>query len=133
MRVAPNRFDLLAHDRWAEPLDENFTRVMTQNLSILLHTDRIVVYPWPMDKKPHYRVEIEVLRFESNSAGEGQLSARWTVIDEICKEASHLNESHLWRPAKEKSTDASVSALSETVADLSREIAKTIIAIDRHR
>ena len=36
---------------------------MTQNLSILLHTDRIVVYPWPTDQKPHYRVEIEVLRF----------------------------------------------------------------------
>jgi uncharacterized protein len=132
-RVAPNRFDLLAHDRWAEPLDENFTRVMTQNLSLLLHTDQIVVYPWPMDKKPHYRVEIEVLRFESNSAGEGQLSARWTIIDEICKGAPNLNESHLSRPAKEKSTDASVSALSETVADLSREIAKTVMAIDRQR
>ena len=71
--------------------------------------------------------------FESNSAGEAQLSARWTVIDEICKEAPNLNESYLSRPAKEKSTDASVSALSETVADLSREIAKTVIAIERQR
>jgi uncharacterized protein len=132
-RVAQNRFDLFAHDRWAEPLDENLTRVLTQNLSILLRTDRIVVYPWTMDKKPHYRVEIEVLRFESNSAGEGQLSARWAVVDETGKEAPNLNESHLSRPAKEKSIDASVSALSETVADLSREIAKTVIAVDRQR
>src|SRR5262249_12356587 len=57
--------------------------------------------------------------------------ARWTVIDEICNGAPYLKESHLSRTAKEKSTDASVSALSETVADLSREIAKTVIAIDR--
>ena len=52
MRVAQNRFDLSENDRWAEPLDENLTRVLAKNLSVLLRTDRIVVYPWPIDKKP---------------------------------------------------------------------------------
>jgi len=132
-RVAQNRIDLSEDDRWAEPLDENLTRVLAQNLSVLLRTDRIVVYPWPIDKKPDYRVEIQVLRFESNSAGDGQLSARWTVIDENGKEAPNLKESRLTRPAKEKSTDGSVAALSETVADLSREIAQTVIAVDGRR
>ena len=131
MRATQNRFDLSENDRWAEPLDENLTRVLAQNLSILLRTDRIVVYPWPIDKKPDYRVEIQVLHFEPNSAGEAQLSARWSVIDETGKEAPNLKESRLTRPAMEKSTDGSVAALSETVADLSREIAKTVIAIDR--
>jgi hypothetical protein len=55
------------------------------------------------------------------------------VVDDTRKEAPNLNESHLSRPAKEKSTDASVFALSETAADLSLEIAKTAIAIDRQR
>ena len=132
-RTGQNRFDVSEYDRWAEPLDENFTRVLTQNLSALLRPERISSYPWPVDKKPNYQVEIEVLRFEANAKQEIQLSARWAVIDDICKEASNLNKSHLSRPAKEKSTDASVSALSETVADLSREIAKTVIAIDRQR
>ena len=76
-------------------------------------------------------MEIQVLHFEPNSAGEAQLSARWSVIDETGKEAPNLKESRLTRPAMEKSTDGSVAALSETVADLSREIAKTVIAIDR--
>jgi ABC-type transport auxiliary lipoprotein component len=58
------------------------------------------------------------------------LSARWTVIDQNRKEAPNLKESRLARPAKEKSTDASVAALTETVADLSREIAKTVIALE---
>ena len=133
MRVAQNRFDLSENDRWAEPLDENLTRVLAQNLSVLLRTDRIVVYPWPMDKKPDYRVEIQVLRFEPNSAREAELSARWVVIDETGKEAPNLKESRLTRAAKEKSTDGAVAALSETVADLSREIAQTVIAVDRQR
>jgi uncharacterized protein len=132
-RVAQNRFDLSENDRWAEPLDENFTHVLAQNLSILLGSDRIIAYPWPLDKRLRYRVEIEVFRFEVNSAGEAQLSARWSVIDQTGKSASNLKESLLARPAKEKSTDGSVAALSETVADLSREIAKTVIALDGQR
>lgn len=133
MRVEPNRFELFEYDRWAEPLDENFTRVLMQNLSVLLRTDRIVAYPWPRDKKPCYRVEIQVLRFESNSAREAELTARWTVIDVNSNETAGFKESHFARPAKEKSIDASIAALSETVADLSREIAETVMVIDRPR
>jgi uncharacterized protein len=132
-RVAQNRFDLSENDRWAERLDENFTHVLAQNLSILLGSDRIIAYPWPLDKRLRYQVEIEVFRFEVNSAGEAQLSARWSVIDQTGKSASNLKESLLARPAKEKSTDGSVAALSETVADLSREIAKTVVALDGQR
>jgi uncharacterized lipoprotein YmbA len=132
-RVAQNRFDLSDNDRWAEPLDENFTHVLAQNLSVLLGSDRIITYPWPLDKRPRYRVQIDVFRFEVNSAGEAELTARWAVVDETGKEAPSINESRLSRPAKDKSTDAYVAALSETVADLSREIAKTVIALARRR
>ena len=132
-RVAQNRFDLSENDRWAEPLDENFTHVLAQNLSVLLGSDRIVNYPWPLDKRPRYRVQIDVFRFEVNSAGEAELMARWAVVDETGKEAPNLNESRLSRPAKDKSTDAYVTALSETVSDLSQEIAKTVIALARQR
>ncbi len=132
-RVAQNKLDLSENDRWAEPLDENFTRVLAQNLSVLLRTDRIVIYPWPLDKKPNYRVEIEVLRFESNAAQEAQLTARWTVINEGGPAPFNVKESRLVRPIKEKSTEASVAALSETVADLSREIVNVIVAADGQR
>ena len=133
MRVAQSRFDLSENDRWAEPLDENLTHVLAQNLSVLLGSDRVIAFPWPLDLKPHYRVEIQVLRFESDSAGEAQLSARWAVIDDTGKETPNLKASRLTRAAKEKSTDGAVAALSETVADLSREIAQTVIAVDRQR
>jgi hypothetical protein len=97
---------------------------LSQNLSVLPDSDRIITYPRPVDKRPRYR-------FEVNSAREAQLAARWSVIDQNGKEAFNLKESRLPQPAKEKSTDGSVAALSETMADLSREIAKTVITIDR--
>lgn len=132
VRVEPNRFDLFEYDRWAEPLDENFTRVLIQNLSILLRTHRIVAYPWSRDKKPCYRVGIQVLRFEINSLREAELIARWAIVNANSKEEIGFRESRFKQPAKEKLIGASVAALSETVADLSRQIAGTVMAIDRN-
>jgi uncharacterized lipoprotein YmbA len=129
-RVAPNRFDALEYDRWAEPLDENFTQVLTQNLSVLLRTHRIVAFPWQPQDRPRYRVEVQVLRFEFNSRREAELSARWAIMDGTNKQEPRFKESRFTRTAKENSVDTSVAALSETVADLSREIARTIIGAD---
>ncbi len=128
-RKAQNRFEVSENDRWAEPLEENFTRVLLQNVSALLPAERIVAYPWPSNGKPNYQIEIEVVHFESNGARDAQLLARWTVIDASNRKTLSFKESRLTRPAKEKSTDATVAALSETVADLSRQIADVVRTI----
>jgi uncharacterized lipoprotein YmbA len=132
-RSAQNRFDVSENDRWAEPLEENFARVLAQNLAGLLGTDRIIFFPWPRDKKPLVLITIEVLSFEANSAREAQLSARWSVMDGSNKKPPNLKVSRLVRPAKDQSTDGAVAALSESLGDLSREIAEAISAIDAKR
>jgi hypothetical protein len=133
LRSAQHRYEVSENDRWAEPLDENFTRVLGQNLSALLATDQIVSYPWPSDRKPNYHLEMEVLSFESNSAREARLSARWVVMDGGTKKPLNLKVSRVLRSAKENTIDGSVAALSESVAELSREIAGAIRAIDAGR
>jgi uncharacterized lipoprotein YmbA len=130
IRVAPNQIDLSENDRWAEPLEENFSRVLSQNIAAILRADRINAYPWPIDKRPVYQVEVEVLRFEANTAQEAQLSARWTVRHSGKKDSIRYRETRLSRPAKARSTDAAVAALSEVVGDFSREIAEAIESMD---
>jgi len=129
-RVAQNRIDLSENDRWAEPLEENFASVLSQNLSSLLRTNRLVFFPWEVNARPRYQVEIEVLRFEANAAGDVQLSARWSVFDTEKKTLIHYRESRFSRPVTAKSTEDSVAALSQTVGDLSRQIAAAVSAID---
>lgn len=129
-RIAQNQVNLSENDRWAEPLEESFTRVVSQNISNILRADRINAYPWPIDKKPLYQIEIEVLRFEANTAQEAQLSARWAVRNTSRKDSIRYRETRLSRPAKARSTDASVAALSEVLAELSREIADAIESMD---
>jgi uncharacterized protein len=124
-RISQNRFAVAENDRWAEPLEENFSRVLSQNLSILLQTDRIVAYPWERRQQPTYQVQVEVLRFEPNAEQVVELWARWRITDNTKKTLS-VKESYLTRPAKDKSTEAAVAALSEIVGSLSQEIAASI-------
>jgi uncharacterized protein len=130
IRVAQNQINLAENDLWAEPLEENFSRVLSQNVAAILRADRVNAYPWAIDKKPVYQVEVEVLRFEANTAQEVQLSARWTVRNSGKKDSLRYRETRLSRPAKARSTDASVAALSEALADLSREIAAAIESME---
>ena len=124
-RVSENRFVIAQNDRWAEPLEENFSRVLSQNLSMLLHTDRMVVYPWERSQQPKYQVQVELLRFEPNVEQTVELWARWSIIDSTKKMLS-VKDSYLSRPTKDKSVEASVASMSEAVADLSREISSAL-------
>jgi uncharacterized protein len=124
-RVSQNRFAVAENDRWAEPLEENFSRVLSQNL---LQTDRIVAYPWERSQQLTYQVQVEVLRFEPNAEQVVELWARWSITDNT-KKIVTVKESYLTRPAKDKSTEASVASMSEVVSDLSKEIADAVRAL----
>jgi uncharacterized protein len=124
-RMSQNRFEVAENDRWAEPLEENFSRVLSQNLSILLQTDRVVTYPWERSQQPTYQVQVEVLRFEANAEQMVELWARWSIT-ESTKKTVIVRESYLTHPVKDKTTEASVAALSEVVGSLSQEIAASI-------
>jgi uncharacterized lipoprotein YmbA len=126
VRVAQNRFDVAQNDRWIEPLEESLSRVLAQNLHALVGSERIVRYPWPASRRITHQVEVEILRFEPTSEGEAQLSARWAINDTASKQALAGRTSFFKRPVKKESREAAVDAMSELLADLSREIADAI-------
>jgi uncharacterized lipoprotein YmbA len=128
-RKGENRFIVSENDRWAEPLEENFTRVLAQNLTGLLGVDRIVLYPWTTYSRPPRFVTVEVLSFETDGNHEAHLAARWSMVDTGSKKPLIVKVSRLARQAKRSSTEASVAALSELVGDLSREIAGALGAV----
>lgn len=129
-RISQNRFAVAENDRWAEPLEENFSRVLSQNLSILLQTDRMVAYPWERSQQPTYQVQVEVLRFEPNVEQLVELWARWIILDDA-KKPIGMKESFLTQRTRDKSTEASVAAMSEVVGGLSQEIAASIRGLIR--
>src|SRR5262245_10321681 len=51
-------------DQWAASLHETIPRVLAENLSLLIPTDRVVLHPWPRTIDPDYQLTVEVLQFE---------------------------------------------------------------------
>ena len=132
-RVSESRFDISENDRWIEPLDENFSRVLAQDLYALLKSDRIFRYPWPNGRYITHQIDIEVLRFEATAANEAQLSARWAVIETVTKQMLASKTSFIKKPIQGATKEATVEALSATVADFSREIANTVRAVAKKK
>lgn len=131
-RVAPNRIELSDERRWAEPLDKNFTRVLSENLGTLLDTQRIEKYPWPLRTKVDYQIEIDVQRFETTADGQTQLTASWIIRDGLGGKILYASEITTGAPAGTDETSAS-SALSSDLATLSKEIASRVTELNQHR
>ena len=125
-RTAPNQLDLSKTDRWGESLQNNFTSVLSRDLAAQIGTQQIVPFPWFSTTHVDLEVQVEVYRFETDSQGNAQLSAKWTVLDSTGKNILYTAESNLTQPSKPGDTADAAAALSRTVGDLSREIANML-------
>jgi len=108
--------------RWAEPLQDGLIRVLDENLSALLGTERIVRFPWPRSLAPEFQVALEVLRFESGPDAMLRLDARWWLRGGSGDVILQPRTSRIEVPTG-AGVDGRVHAHDEAVARLSREIA----------
>lgn len=131
-RVAPNRIDLSDERRWAEPLDKNFVRVLSENLAVLLDTQRIEKYPWSLRTNVDYQVEIDVQQFETTSDGQTQLIASWIIRDGHGGKILYASRTTAGGPAGPDGVSAS-AALSNDLATLSKDIASRVTELNQHR
>jgi len=131
-RTGPNQIDLSDERRWGEPLDANFTRVLCENLAVLLNIQRIKKYPWPRKTAVDYQIAVDVQRFETTSDGEAQLIARWVIEDGQHGKILYASETSTSAPVGTGDTGES-AALSEDLATMSKEIASRVTELDQHR
>jgi uncharacterized protein len=110
--------------RWSEPLDENFTRVLAENLRRLLPGSEVVIYPWRRSIGVDIQVEIAVDAFHVTQDGQSLLEAQWVATrggkTELLKQSSQQ------LPADASSPVGIVTAQSQALAAFSREIAASL-------
>ena len=121
-----NEVRLAQFDRWAEPLKDTFGRVLADNLSVLLSTQRVTVFPRRGSGQADYQVTVDVTRFDGEPGGEVVLSARWTILKGSGGEAVVTRKFHLNEPVVGDDFAALVTAKSQALAQLSREIAAAV-------
>lgn len=130
-RSSRNELRLAEFDRWAGPLKDDFSRVLAENLSILLSTNRISLYPWRRSMPIDYQVVVDVTRFDGEIGGDARLDARWTVFGGRDKEVLSMHTSRISEPSGAQDYAALVAAQSRALGRLSREVAEAIKVISK--
>lgn len=113
-------------NRWAEPLSDNFARVVVENLSLLLNSDFVDSYTFKKKTRIDYRISIDVKRFDATSGHEAVLIAGWVIYSGEDQSLLMEKRYDIRKPLAGNSTSEMVAALNETINDFSIEITKTI-------
>jgi uncharacterized lipoprotein YmbA len=124
-RSGSNRLHVDEFHRWAGAPDEGFTRALAGDLSTLLATHRVAVFPWGGYFQPTYRVVMNVQRFDGQPGGTVTLDATWTLLDKDAGELA-VRRSVIEEQTAGGGYEGLVSAKGRAVGRLGREIAEQI-------
>jgi len=127
-RINENELQLANFSRWAEPLEDNFSGVLEENLSSLLHTDKTYVFPWKNTDVLDYRIGVEVIQFDGQLENDVTLKCVWSLYRKGEKSIPMKIRSTIVQPVAQKDFQSLVSAMSLTVEVLAREIAAAVRA-----
>lgn len=122
-RVSPNELKVDEFHRWAEPLKNNFTGVLAENLSVLMGTDRVAVFPWTRATPIDYQVTVFVTQFLGEVGGKNTLTARWRIFRGDGKELLATRQSSFTVQALSDDIAGLVEAQSRALEELSTAIA----------
>jgi uncharacterized lipoprotein YmbA len=126
-RSGPNKLTVDEFHRWAGRMNESFGQVLAENISLLLATDQVAVYPWQTDFKPHYRIALKIRYFEGQWGKDVLLEAIWSVSSQQSQQTHTQRKSVINEPlSPEPDYEALVAAHSRAIAQLSREIVQEI-------
>lgn len=125
-RINRNELKMDEFNRWAEPMKENFFRVLAENLSVLLNTVDVSIYPRRMLTPVNYQVAIDVSRYDVTSDGRALLVAYWAILGKNGRKILLKKKSILRADTASMDYKDIVAAQNQALSELSRTIAAEI-------
>jgi uncharacterized lipoprotein YmbA len=144
-RLSSNQLAVGEFDQWGGQLDDNMARTLAGNLSILLQTDQVQLYPWKDEDSLGYAVTVDVINFEQDVDGSSLLDVYWSILEpstgrvKLRRHATYRDpggapitdaEAHsqggILAASSKRPYDSVVAAMSRNLGALSRDIAKAI-------
>ncbi len=128
-RSKTNELKVAIYHQWGEPLNQNFSRVIRENLAVMIPTDRIILLPIKRSLRKalslDYQVTMSISNFERDADGEVVLNARWGLLTDEKKELALRRSIYKEMPKSNDYGDLA-AAQSRVLIQLSREIAEAI-------
>jgi len=125
-RAGGQRLTMDEFHRWAGSLQEDTSRVLVQQLSHLLSSDQVFIYPSRLAIQPDYRLALNVRRFDGELRGEVVLDAAWSLVDGRSNRILATGQRRYTATVAQPDFDAYVGALSTALAALSQDIAAAV-------
>jgi uncharacterized lipoprotein YmbA len=127
-RSGGNQLHFADSDRWAEPLKTTFSRTLAENLSVMLPSDRVNLYPWARSTRIDYQVSVDVARFDADADGTVVLVAGWEISRPNDATIISRHKRSYTEPAGGMVYPAIVAAQSRALERLARDIVAAIAA-----
>jgi len=131
IRSGPNKLTVSEFHRWGGYLDQDFLRVLAQDISILLPTNRVIEFPWENRADPDFRIAFNVQQFDGQPGNSVLLNVTWTIKEQKGTKALYSKRSIIRQPVSGNDYEALIAAHSQALAALSREIAAAIKNISK--
>ena len=128
VRQPDGRFSLRELDRWGEPLDQLLTHTVTANLVRLTGSPRVAAFPLPGRASADLRIIGRVLRFDADASGLAVLEVQWSVLDASGEPRVPVRIDAYRAQARSTDAAALVAALSDVLAQFSRQLADALLA-----
>ena len=125
-RKSQNQVEISEFHRWASSLPQGFSRVLAKNISTLLPTDRVAVYPWDDTFSPTYQVKLNVEQFDGQLGERVSLRVIWSLVGQEGKKELVVRKTLIEEPVLTSDYEGLVAAQSNALATLSREIVEEI-------
>lgn len=116
-----NTYQLEELHRWAENLDDNMTRVVLQNLSVMLPADVVVQRH---EHGSERRLAVTILEFHIDPEDQAVLSVQWQLSKG--NETVLRQQNNYKLPAPKDDVPAQVQVLNQCLNQLSRDIATAL-------
>jgi len=125
-RDGPNELRLAEFDRWGGNLGENIASVLAEDLAQILGSDRVYVFPRLRAEKADYSVALRVISLDCSPGDRVLLKAQWTLSAGAERKMVATRVTTSGERLNDKSYGTMAAAISRTVEQLSREIAREI-------
>jgi uncharacterized lipoprotein YmbA len=131
-RAPANELLLSEFNLWGGSLKTDVHRVLIENISLLLASEPVTVVGWKTYVPGAYRIPVYLLRFDAVPDGSLFLEAKWGIVAQDGRPVVAIRESSITKPVRGKEYSDIISAMSDALADLSKEIASAIKGVARN-
>lgn len=131
-RPGTDHVEISMFNRWAEPLEDGISRVLAEEISLRVPTERVVMFPWRgvVARVIQYQVVVAVVRFDGRPGGDVTLDTRWRILDRAGDELV-FRRSTVVETAAGRGYEPVVAAMTRALVTLGQEIAAEIRAMPR--